>query len=135
MDDRWTCVGSDNVNLRSWTHDSELSLAVVDDDPATGFGRALRLRLHREHLEREDDGTDAGDLRDPAGAFAAYAAAAERLDQWHAAGRSGPRPPGRLRRYDPPALNSWSGVLARQVYRLIADPDGRPSSLRRAHAF
>jgi phosphatidylserine/phosphatidylglycerophosphate/cardiolipin synthase-like enzyme len=135
MDDRWTCVGSDNINLRSWTHDSELSLAVVDDDPVTGFGRALRLRLHREHLERENDGTDAGDLWDAAGVFAAYAAAAQRLEQWHEGGRRGPRPPGRLRSYQRPALRGWSALLAREVYRLIADPDGRPPSLRRAHAF
>src|SRR5262245_57515892 len=34
MDDVWTSVGSDNINLRSWTHDSELALAIVDDEPS-----------------------------------------------------------------------------------------------------
>ena len=28
--DVWAIVGSDNLNLRSWTHDSELSCAVLD---------------------------------------------------------------------------------------------------------
>ena len=31
VDDVWMMVGSDNMNRRSWTHDSELSCAVVDD--------------------------------------------------------------------------------------------------------
>jgi phosphatidylserine/phosphatidylglycerophosphate/cardiolipin synthase-like enzyme len=133
MDDEWTCAGSDNINLRSWTHDSELSLAVVDDDPATGFGRALRLRLHREHLERSP--ADDRDLVDPKGLFTAYADAAERLEEWHRSGRDGPRPPGRLRPYHAPTMSRWSTGLAKQVYRLIADPDGRPPALRRARSF
>ena len=30
VDDTWAIVGSDNFNRRSWTHDSELSCAVID---------------------------------------------------------------------------------------------------------
>jgi phosphatidylserine/phosphatidylglycerophosphate/cardiolipin synthase-like enzyme len=131
VDDVWTSVGSDNINLRSWTYDSELSLAIVDDEP--GFGRELRLRLNREHLERAD-GDDA-DLHDAVGLFEAYADAARRLDAWHEAGARGPRPTGRLRRYQAPALRPWTAACAEQLYRLVADPDGRPRSLRRAHAF
>jgi len=133
IDDTWTCVGSDNISLRSWTHDSELSLAIVDDDPEDGFGRSLRLRLNREHLERGEH--DDADLQKPADLFAAYQQAARRLDAWHRAGRTGPRPPGRLRRYREPGLRPITAPLADAMYRLIADPDGRPPALRRAHVF
>ena len=46
------------------------------------------------------------DCVDPAGMFAAYAESAAALDDWHDGGRSGERPPGRLRRLEPP---SWAG--------------------------
>jgi phosphatidylserine/phosphatidylglycerophosphate/cardiolipin synthase-like enzyme len=137
IDDTWTCVGSDNINLRSWTYDSELAVAVADDVAVGGFGQSLRLRLHREHLERDDPHHDAddADLRDPAGLFTAYADAARRLDAWHDAGRRGPRPRGRLRTYREPSLPRFSIPFARAMYRLIADPDGRPRALRRANVF
>ena len=31
VDDVWLSVGSDNLNRRSWTHDSELSCALLDE--------------------------------------------------------------------------------------------------------
>src|SRR5207302_396991 len=51
VDDTWLAVGSDNINLRSWTHDSELGCAVLDlgdaDGPdageAGGLARSVRL--------------------------------------------------------------------------------------------
>lgn len=77
LDDVWAVVGSDNLNRRSWTHDSELSVAVLDEEPdgrapddpaslgegARRFARDLRLRLVREHLGRAAD--DDADLVDP----------------------------------------------------------------------
>ena len=33
VDDVWAMIGSDNLNRRSWTHDSELSAAVIDSVP------------------------------------------------------------------------------------------------------
>jgi phosphatidylserine/phosphatidylglycerophosphate/cardiolipin synthase-like enzyme len=135
IDDTWTCVGSDNLNLRSWTHDSELSCAVIDDKPrhGDGFGLRLRLTLAREHLDRAD-GDDA-DLRDPATTFTAFQTAAQQLDAWHAAGQHGPRPPGRLRTYQLGKPSARNKLLARPVYRLFADPDGRPRALRRQRQF
>ena len=68
VDDVWALVGSANLNVRSWTHDSELAVAVYDDerDPRTPadpgglsngarrFARGLRLQLMREHLDLPD---------------------------------------------------------------------------------
>jgi len=31
VDDTWAIIGSDNFNRRSWTHDSELSCAIIDE--------------------------------------------------------------------------------------------------------
>jgi phosphatidylserine/phosphatidylglycerophosphate/cardiolipin synthase-like enzyme len=45
VDDQWMTVGSDNLNLRSWTHDSELTCAVVDPDGA--LPRRLRTSAER----------------------------------------------------------------------------------------
>jgi phosphatidylserine/phosphatidylglycerophosphate/cardiolipin synthase-like enzyme len=135
VDDTWTCVGSDNLNLRSWTHDSELSCAVIDDNRrrGDGFGLRLRLTLAREHLDRAEG--DDSDLRDPATAFATFRTAAQRLDAWYATGQQGPRPPGRLRTYQLTALSTREKLLARPMYRLVADPDGRPRALRRQRQF
>lgn len=133
VDDVWSCVGSDNLNIRSWTHDSELSCAVMDADGGTAFGRSLRLRLNREHLDRAE-GDDA-DLHDAAGLFDAYRRSALALDGWHAAPADGPRPPGRLRAYQPPRLAGWRRIAAAPLYQLVCDPDGRPPALRRRRQF
>ncbi len=138
VDDVWAMVGSDNLNRRSWSHDSELSIAVLDsehdsrepqDAPGTGdgarsFARALRLSLWREHLDRGVDEVD--DLLDPAEAFAAFARQAGELENWYAAGSSGPRPAGRIRRHNPSDVGAMSRIWATPLYRLIFDPDGRP---------
>ena len=139
IDDRWTCVGSDNLNLRSWTHDSELSCAVMDAGGGTGFGYELRRRLAVEHLGLLDGaGADraGGDreLRDPIAMFDAYRRTAAALDAWHA-DPSGTRPPGRLRTYRPPRMSRAQRAVAAAMYRYLCDPDGRPRSLRRRHAF
>jgi phosphatidylserine/phosphatidylglycerophosphate/cardiolipin synthase-like enzyme len=136
IDDVWASVGSANLNRRSWTHDSELACAVFDDtrderaptDPAgTGDGarvypRALRLRLWREHL---DAGSDEH-LVDPERGVGALTSAADALEEWHAGGRRGPRPPGRLRHHRPEHVDLVSQLWAVPVYRLVHDPDGRP---------
>jgi phosphatidylserine/phosphatidylglycerophosphate/cardiolipin synthase-like enzyme len=133
IDDTWTCVGSDNLNLRSWTHDSELSCAVLDADGGPGFGRALRLRLAREHLDLGDD--DGADLADPRAMFDAYRRAATAVDAWHDRPGAAARPTGRLRTYQLPHLGRVPRLLAAPMYRYLCDPDGRPPAMRRRHLF
>ncbi|MFI6920290.1 phospholipase D family protein [Nonomuraea spiralis] len=141
VDDVWASVGSDNVNLRSWTYDSELSCAVLDEreDPrppygALKFARDLRLTLMSEHLDEESQaGLD--ELCDPVAAFDAFAESADRLEAWHSAGRRGPRPPGRLRPHPAPGLSRVRRAMAMPLYRFAVDPDGRPPRLRRSRRF
>jgi phosphatidylserine/phosphatidylglycerophosphate/cardiolipin synthase-like enzyme len=147
VDDVWAAAGSDNFNRRSWTHDSELSCAVLDetldhrepqfpgdgDHQARVYARDLRLTLGREHLDRAV-GHDL-DLCDPRAFFAAFAASAAALDTWHSGGQHGSRPPGRLRTYQTPQLSRWTRAWATPLYRAFYDPDGRPVALRRADTF
>ncbi|WP_244524826.1 phospholipase D family protein [Trujillonella endophytica] len=149
VDDVWASVGSDNFNRRSWTHDSELSSAVLDTtrdqrepldptgvgDGARVFARDLRLRLAREHTDRDPGGAEDAGLIDPAAFVATLEASADALDAWHAGGREGPRPRGRLRRHRPEKLSRITRLWATPVYRLIDDPDGRPLRLRRRGSF
>jgi phosphatidylserine/phosphatidylglycerophosphate/cardiolipin synthase-like enzyme len=66
IDDRYVAIGSANLNKRSMTSDSELQIAVVDDETVDGglnlqgggtshvsvcrFAHELRRRLWGEHL-------------------------------------------------------------------------------------
>jgi phosphatidylserine/phosphatidylglycerophosphate/cardiolipin synthase-like enzyme len=140
VDDVWATVGSDNFNRRSWTHDSELTAAVLDGrrdlrepadpgelgDGARVFARDLRLELMREHLELDS----AEGLLDPDQAVRTVRESARALEQWHRDGRPGPRPRGRLRPHplDPPPR--WQRMLAAPAYRTVFDPDGRPPRMK-----
>lgn len=146
IDDVWASVGSDNLNRRSWTHDSELACAVIDErrderqpqvldrfgDGARVFARELRLQLAAEHLGR--DRSDVADLIDPAALFDEFAASADRLQAW-ARNPTGPRPPGQLVRYPMPELSRWTQLWTAVPYRFVYDPDGRPLRLRWRHRF
>ena len=133
IDDTWACVGSDNANLRSWTHDSELSCAVLDEPNSgtDGWARSLRHELAREHL---DVLAPAAQLDDPIHFFEMFRDAADRLDSWHLRG-VGERPPGQLRSYHQAPLRLWTRLWATQMYRRLYDPDGRHSRDRRANRF
>jgi phosphatidylserine/phosphatidylglycerophosphate/cardiolipin synthase-like enzyme len=149
IDDVWACAGSANLNRRSWSHDSELSCAVLDDTPdereprdpaglgdgARRFARDLRLRLLREHLDRPDDGSADSDLLAREDVVRAVRAAADGLDAWHAEGRTGPRPPGRLRAHRPERLPLHTRLWAVPAYRVVYDPDGRTVRDRLHHRW
>jgi phosphatidylserine/phosphatidylglycerophosphate/cardiolipin synthase-like enzyme len=145
VDDTWATIGSDNFNRRSWTHDSELTAAVLDDtldprapldpgglgDGARTYARDLRLQLLREHLGRTDD----DGLVDPLGAFTEMRRSAEALESWYDGGRAGDRPPGRLRPLIDPPISTTTKRWATPIYHRFYDPDGRPRKLRRRHEF
>jgi phosphatidylserine/phosphatidylglycerophosphate/cardiolipin synthase-like enzyme len=147
IDDVWAMVGSANLNRRSWTHDSEVACAVVDErtdlrepadpaglgDLARVFARQLRLRLWREHLGRDQD--DDADLLDPVGGFQVWQAAATRLQAWYREGRVGQRPPGRILPHQVPLAPALKVRWVPPLYRAVIDPDGRPRNLRRDGAF
>jgi PLD-like domain len=132
MDDWWATVRSDNFSRRSWTHDSELSVVVLDTTGGDhgADARRLRLTLAAEHLDRKvgaaefpgdisgvQTGTAPGDLDDaallqtmadcvaPQGMFDAFASSAARLQAWVDNGRQGARPPG------PPTTHPRSGAV------------------------
>ncbi|MBN9326699.1 MAG: phospholipase, partial [Cellulomonas sp.] len=130
VDDAWACIGSDNANRRSWTHDSELSAAFVEGT-TTGTARSLRVELAAEHL----GAAAPDDLDDPVGWFDAYRSAAAALDAWYAGGRRGPRPPGRVRAYRPGHISVLDRLWAEPFYRWVYDPDGRAPADRLARRF
>jgi phosphatidylserine/phosphatidylglycerophosphate/cardiolipin synthase-like enzyme len=146
VDDVWASVGSDNINRRSWTHDSELACAVIDEEldtreprtidglgcGARRFARDLRLALAAEHLDRSDN---LDELADPTVAFMAFADSAAQLQAWHDGGRAGPRPSGRLRPYRARRIGTRDLTWATPLYRLVYDPDGRPRTLRAQRRF
>ncbi|HET7902837.1 MAG TPA: phospholipase D family protein [Candidatus Nanopelagicales bacterium] len=133
VDDVWAVIGSDNLNRRSWTHDSELSVAVLDEaaddrepltlgvDDVRRFARDLRLRLAAEHLDLDDPSI----VVDPKQWLHELDTRAVALRDWHAGGQVGPRPPGRLQPHvvaHVPRSKRWWAV---PLYRLLFDPDGR----------
>jgi phosphatidylserine/phosphatidylglycerophosphate/cardiolipin synthase-like enzyme len=146
VDDLWMTCGSDNFNRRSWTHDSEVTCAIVDatpdqrepqDLPAGGLRarrlpRDLRLQLWAEHLGLS---TDDPRLLDPVEGFELWRRSADALERWYAGGRRGPRPPGQARVHRPDPVGRFDRVWATPLYRLVFDPDGRPLRLRRRGAM
>ena len=117
VDDHWMTVGSDNLNLRSWTHDSELTCAVVDPDG--DLPRDLRTSLWAEHLGLPSDDPRLLDLD---GAMSLWQ---ERVGA----------PGSRVSRHVPPVLGPVTRRWAAAAYRTVYDPDGRPRPLRGTTEF
>lgn len=146
IDDVWAIVGSDNLNRRSWTHDSELSCAVLDatyddrepadpgglGDGARVFPRTLRLSLWAEHLGCSPDDPR---LLDVGEAAALWRERARALDRWHSTGWRGDRPPGQARAHRPASVPLVARPWAQLLYHLVYDPDGRPRAVRRVGGF
>src|SRR4030088_2032674 len=132
VDDVWAGVGSANLNRRSWSHDSEMACAVLDERPdprpprdpaglgdgARSFARDLRLRLWRDHLDRGPG--DDQDLIEPTSGIAAFQRTAEALADWHAGGR-GDRPPGRVQPQATARVSRIAKTWSRPLYRLFYD--------------
>jgi phosphatidylserine/phosphatidylglycerophosphate/cardiolipin synthase-like enzyme len=146
VDDIWLAVGSDNLNRRSWTHDSEISCAILDEthdereprDPA-GLGegartlaRDTRLRLAFEHTGGT---THPNEMIDPQEWFAAMRHSAAALDTWHRDGEHGPRPPGHIRGHVIERVKAAQHGLTHWVHTHVLDPDGRPARLKRSDTF
>ena len=146
IDDVWATVGSDNLNRRSWTHDSELSCAVIDSeldgrapldpgglgDGSRRFARSLRLSLWSEHLGRSSDDPA---LLDLANSAALWEETAGELASWKLQAGGRERPTSRVRSHEIEAVPPGSQPWAVAAYRLIFDPDGRPLRLRIRHSF
>ena len=112
VDDQWMTIGSDNLNLRSWTHDSELTCAIVDPDGV--LPRSLRTSLWAEHLGLPQNDSRLSDLNGAPTLWANRVGA----------------PGSRIRRHEPTALSTRTRLWAGPVYRALYDPDGRPRKLR-----
>ena len=138
VDDVWMTIGSDNLNRRSWTHDSEISCAVLDEerdlrhpvdpgrqgDGARVLARDTRLALWAEHTEAAMVPVPSRD-----GMELLHRSASD-LDAWHGSGCVGPRPPGRLRSHHADPVPGWALPWSWIMYRYVSDPDGRPLRLR-----
>ncbi len=147
IDDVWCAVGSDNLNRRSWTHDSEISCAVLDSrfderapqemgthgDRARVVARDMRVLLACEHAGLDAD--QAGSVVDPKEWFDLLRLRADALDAWHEHGRVGPRPPGHLRRHPQEHTSHAERRLLHWVHAHVLDPDGRPDGLKRVDEF
>jgi phosphatidylserine/phosphatidylglycerophosphate/cardiolipin synthase-like enzyme len=146
VDDVWAAVGSDNLNRRSWTHDSELSCAVIDSelddrhpidpgglgDGSRKFAREMRLALWAEHLGKLPDDPDLLDLYH---GVDLWRKTAQELEVWHSNREGSRRPSSRV---VPHVVDPVSGISRRWaalVYRCVFDPDGRPIRLRLRRRF
>jgi phosphatidylserine/phosphatidylglycerophosphate/cardiolipin synthase-like enzyme len=146
IDDVWAAVGSDNLNRRSWTHDSEVCCAVIDSeldhrspldpsglgDGSRRFARNLRLSLWAEHLGRSPDDPALLRIEESAALWRQIAGDGEPRELRQQVGSLSP---SRARSHEIESVAAESHGWAQLAYRLVLDPDGRPRHLRRSHLF
>ena len=117
VDDTWMTCGSDNFNRRSWTHDSEITSAVVDEEGE--LPRRLRVQLWAEHLQLDRDDGALLDI--------------DRATQlWRERAMT---PQSRIAPHRVEPVGRLARVWATPLYRTVYDPDGRPMSVRRRGEF
>jgi hypothetical protein len=58
-----------------------------------------------------------------------------RGDAWRNGGRTGPRPPGRLRHHRTDPVKQLAQLWSQPLHSILVDPDGRPRSLRHSGSF
>ncbi len=117
VDDEWMTCGSDNLNIRSWTHDSELTCAVVD--PEGSLPRDLRTTLWSEHLGLPPEDPRLAEIDQATALWADRATATD----------------ARIRAHALPQVRRAVRLWAAPAYRILFDPDGRPRKLRHTDEF
>ena len=133
IDDTWATIGSDNFNRRSWTHDSELSAAIIDLAEDATYARDLRLALAAEHLDRRLTPSTTASTHTacsppsptppPSSTDGTLTDVSARVPQ-AGCGAS-----------EPPRISPLKRALAAIPYRVVHDPDGRPRSIRGTDRF
>ena len=124
VDDVWMAVGSDNLNRRSWTHDSEICCGVIDLE---GRLRTRDASAPRSRAPRRRPTCPTMRSSTRSGGSTRSERAARALDTWYERGRAG-RPSARA----PPAATRATGSHAPArpflhfLHAWLLDPDGRP---------
>ena len=143
VDDIWLAVGSDNLNRRSWTHDSEISCAM-HRQPARRprAAGALRRAATAPACSPGTPGsgwrvstpasTDGGRHASwiPRRGSTSCGSGPTRSTHGTSTDESGPRPPGHLRRHRQERTTATQRRLLDWVHAHVLDPDGRPDGLK-----
>ena len=121
VDDTWFTIGSANLTRRSWTFDSEINVAVIDERLRRGghvSARQLRVDLLAEHLQLQSVETPL--IEDPRDAFRFVKEVLNDERKWMRTHVT--KVDLKFTHYGP-ILDDFDPVLL-QAVDLFADPDG-----------